>query len=453
MNRVVDKKYSILALIAFLILALHLYSKIFLKLSPLFSDLIIYSSLPLLLTIFFLPLKQKNLLYFLGYFGYFLGNILSALDNVFSIRVNPNISYVSYFIFYPLIEAQLVKNYNQKSITYLSGVLLTIAFPSLIVVIIQSNFSNNYLKQIGIYNSFNLIDDITLLLIALFYSIRKNSWNLLILFIGIAIFLTADSFSIFSNKDSLISDDLWLLALLIIALSLAENSRQIMHFNEIYTATIMLAISGCEFLLILLGVLKIQFQMMLLLSSTLIFPIFSFLLNLRHKEKEIVNLSQYQTDQLTGLATRRTLQLEGSKYLKESGAVFLIDLNEFKLINDNFGHAAGDQVLKEVASRFEQALSKNSLLVRLGGDEFLILNNDIDKPAHEFVQKIQSTLSYPIYLTDKNFSISASIGYLELKDLPDEVDISNISEILSLVDQTMYRAKKSELKYANWIEK
>ncbi len=453
MNRVVDKKYSILALIAFLILALHLYSKIFLKLSPLFSDLIIYSSLPLLLTIFFLPLKQKNLLYFLGYFGYFLGNILSALDNVFSIRVNPNISYVSYFIFYPLIAAQLVKNYNQKSITYLSGVLLTIAFPSLIVVIIQSNFSNNYLKQIGIYNSFNLIDDITLLLIALFYSIRKNSWNLLILFIGIAIFLTADSFSIFSNKDSLISDDLWLLALLIIALSLAENSRQIMHFNEIYTATIMLAISGCEFLLILLGVLKIQFQMMLLLSSTLIFPIFSFLLNLRHKEKEIVNLSQYQTDQLTGLATRRTLQLDGSKYLKESGAVFLIDLNEFKLINDNFGHAAGDQVLKEVASRFEQALSKNSLLVRLGGDEFLILNNDIDKPAHEFVQKIQSTLSYPIYLTDKNFSISASIGYLELKDLPDEVDISNISEILSLVDQTMYRAKKSELKYANWIEK
>lgn len=162
------------------------------------------------------------------------------------------------------------------------------------------------------------------------------------------------------------------------------------------------------------------------------------------KQKHLFGLAHF--DQLTGLPNR-TLLLDRLKQAisvsnRASRAISLlfIDLDGFKPVNDTYGHAIGDRLLKEVAERLLGCLREGDTAARLGGDEFVIilLESDIDR-AITVAHRILGTLRVPYEFGKKNISsISGSIGIAEYPNHADELD-----SLLTAADNAMYAAKKS----------
>jgi diguanylate cyclase (GGDEF)-like protein len=149
-------------------------------------------------------------------------------------------------------------------------------------------------------------------------------------------------------------------------------------------------------------------------------------------------------DELTGLANRRLFMDRIAHTLtkigrtKESFAVLFIDLDLFKRINDTLGHAQGDELLLEVASRLKNCVRETDTVARLGGDEFTLLIphlNNTQRASH-IAEKILEELRKPITLLNKQFIVTASIG---ISVAPENGD--NPETILRNADLAMYKAK------------
>lgn len=151
-------------------------------------------------------------------------------------------------------------------------------------------------------------------------------------------------------------------------------------------------------------------------------------------------------DALTGLPNRVALESylpraqQHSQAHNNCLALFYLDLDGFKPVNDQFGHAAGDQLLREVAVRLRGCLREGDLVARLGGDEFLMVllvpNNEALAQAQQVAERTLLALREPIDLGDNRVQIGCSIGGALWP-----LDSSNMAETLELADQSLYRAK------------
>ncbi|HCI52202.1 MAG TPA: hypothetical protein DE312_02530 [Gallionella sp.] len=141
----------------------------------------------------------------------------------------------------------------------------------------------------------------------------------------------------------------------------------------------------------------------------------------RTRELQIANdeLTKLAThDALTGLPNRqlvndRLLQaLSAARREQTTMALMFIDLDEFKPVNDKYGHAVGDLLLKEAARRIHECLRKSDTVARIGGDEFIVLLPVIETEldACGVAEKIRASLNLPFYLSGEQLSISSSIG-------------------------------------------
>ena len=151
-------------------------------------------------------------------------------------------------------------------------------------------------------------------------------------------------------------------------------------------------------------------------------------------------------DPLTGLANRALFidHLEGAFHRAErsGGLVFLlyVDLDEFKKINDNFGHAAGDEVLIEVAARLNKCVRATDTVSRLGGDEFAVLLEQATSlvAAEVVAQRIVDCLAEPFLLASGIAQIGASVG-IAYTDMFGQSAL----QLMKSADDAMYTAKKS----------
>lgn len=145
-------------------------------------------------------------------------------------------------------------------------------------------------------------------------------------------------------------------------------------------------------------------------------------------------------DVMTGLANRSSFQVRLDRINTGNAAPFtallLIDLDGFKQINDLFGHALGDECLKEVAARLKTVCRKTDFVARIGGDEFAVLANaglaqgDIETIA----KRIVATIGQPIQRAGRSFKIGASVGIAH-------IDAHTISELFTQADAALYAAK------------
>ena len=131
--------------------------------------------------------------------------------------------------------------------------------------------------------------------------------------------------------------------------------------------------------------------------------------------------------------------------LERVGFIFLLDLNGFKRVNDNLGHEAGDQLLKQVAIRFSRVLPNNTLLARLGGDEFGVIAPASQAEATELALALRATLSYPLSLANSSQKIDVSLGYAPIT--PNQ----NVAQLLHQADLAMYEAKRSGQGTLMWL--
>lgn len=147
-------------------------------------------------------------------------------------------------------------------------------------------------------------------------------------------------------------------------------------------------------------------------------------------------------DALTGLDNRKSLleHFQETHANRESCAVLFIDLDDFKPINDQYGHAAGDTVLTAVAQRIKRCAREMDFVARLGGDEFVVVLDKV-RSAQEVqvvVNRIRHSLASPIGLDGTQLSVGASIGvalYPEQGQTPEE--------LLQAADKDMYRVKNT----------
>jgi len=148
-------------------------------------------------------------------------------------------------------------------------------------------------------------------------------------------------------------------------------------------------------------------------------------------------------DGLTGLPNR-TLFLDRVGHAlarnnrhPQSMAVFFVDLDHFKLVNDSLGHEAGDELLRLVGPRFESAIRASDTLARLGGDEFAVLCEQLPSEASaiRIANQLMSALEEPVVLNGHGHSVSASIG------IALTTTGSSASDLLRDADAAMYRAK------------
>lgn len=159
-------------------------------------------------------------------------------------------------------------------------------------------------------------------------------------------------------------------------------------------------------------------------------------------EKKLHDMAHY--DNLTGLASRPLLLENLQKIVKnnESAAVAFLDLDNFKPVNDNYGHDTGDYVLVTIADRLKKLLRKEDTLSRIGGDEFVLLLRGIasKKECNLFLNRLITLINAPIELTEFEcqVQVSASIGVALVTD-----DSLDADTILRRADQTMYQAKNS----------
>lgn len=141
------------------------------------------------------------------------------------------------------------------------------------------------------------------------------------------------------------------------------------------------------------------------------------------------------------LLDRLTHLIERSERNKSTFALFYIDLDRFKTINDTKGHAFGDKVLKETASRLSRSIRSSDTAARIGGDEFIVIlentsaKDDISKMAEAIIKEVSELCS----INDEEFQMSCSVGIATYPE-----NGTTIDDLLLYSDRSMYKAKRKE---------
>jgi diguanylate cyclase (GGDEF)-like protein/PAS domain S-box-containing protein len=181
-------------------------------------------------------------------------------------------------------------------------------------------------------------------------------------------------------------------------------------------------------------------------------PITSKVTHFVGMQKDVTNFKRYQEelerqtnyDSLTGLVNRNLLQellqqtILQSKRTGRMFAVAFVDVDHFKRINDTFGHAAGDELIKTVGARLLSCIREGDTVARLGGDEFVLLMPELEFESSIFgmMQRVDEALAKPVAIHDIDIKVTFSIG---LALYPRDGESSET--LLGNADVAMYRAK------------
>ncbi|MDH5538165.1 MAG: EAL domain-containing protein [Rhizobacter sp.] len=157
-------------------------------------------------------------------------------------------------------------------------------------------------------------------------------------------------------------------------------------------------------------------------------------------------VTQAETDALTGIANRAAFSRRLDERLADAHAtvsgvaVLLIDLDDFKAVNDNLGHPAGDALLIELAHRLADAVRPGDAVARLGGDKFAVIARDVGFRQHglQLSNRLLNAVCRPVAFEGRNIACSCSIGLAEADPIGTRVDT-----LLGNADLALYAAKRA----------
>jgi diguanylate cyclase (GGDEF)-like protein len=151
-------------------------------------------------------------------------------------------------------------------------------------------------------------------------------------------------------------------------------------------------------------------------------------------------------DPLTGLLDRdyiaaRLTALLADRSAQPAFGVLFIDVNDFKGVNDRFGHIVGDQVIREVAGRLASCMRGADRVVRYGGDEFVVVfeRTAVSRDGAELVDRIHSAMAAPVAGPEGDMRLSVSIGAAMATP-----EMRSPEDLLAAADRAMYAAKRGK---------
>jgi len=165
---------------------------------------------------------------------------------------------------------------------------------------------------------------------------------------------------------------------------------------------------------------------------------------MKQTEEQLYRMANF--DSLTGLANRRQFHdrlVRDLLQARRTGAclaALFIDLDGFKLINDNYGHRIGDQLLREVAQRLRECVRDSDTVGRMGGDEYTVVLTQLKRPQDVIpvVEKILRRVREPVALEQLELFVSSSIG---VSVFP--MDAADVEGLLQCSDAALYQAKEA----------
>jgi diguanylate cyclase (GGDEF)-like protein len=188
---------------------------------------------------------------------------------------------------------------------------------------------------------------------------------------------------------------------------------------------------------------KSRFDTPVRVVSVLLGILFAWMLyQLVRNRADMAHLAMY--DQLTGLPNRnlfedrvRMVFARQKRNPEQVCALLFFDLDGFKEINDQFGHKAGDAVLRETADRASRAMRENDTVARWGGDEFIILlENATQEAVYTYITRLREKIGVPVEFEGATFNVGVSIGYALHTDTESDLDA-----MLKMADKRMYDDK------------
>lgn len=385
-----------------------------------------------------------------------MGSFFSTWNSFFDLQIPESISDFCYVIFYPLVFIGVTRSFTYKrsisALELLDTVIIAIGFTSVLTAFFlrpaMVGFDGS-VWQVFTSILYPVGDIVLLAMVVVYLLLTPVCIRSALLTGGLLSFVAADVFFIAASlKGSYqfgsISDDGWILGLLLLAIALSYPSPESKFSEKIssYSATIALIASSC-----LLGVAALRpgyFPSFILIPGFITIALAFIRMSFALQEANTAGTERAlaRTDELTGLSNRRNFLLHLGQL--KSGYIFLLDLDGFKKINDSMGHAAGDELLRQVANRFTRVIPTGAQLARLGGDEFGVLAQIDPTEATELAQAIRATLSYPISLLTGQVRVRVSIGYALIEDVLDPI------ASLQRADLAMYEAKRSGVGSLLW---
>jgi diguanylate cyclase len=447
------RRFLALRLFAVSGLLLHLLIRTIWPQPSVFSDLILFNLIAFLAALiafyaplFNDPLATTSLSAALALWA--TGSCISSWNSFMEFRIWEAGTNYAYALFYPLTLFGMVRALSAKrkvgALELLDVIIIALGISSL--------FASLLLRPAMLHLSGSAaevflsilypIGDCVLVAIALIAALlQPKSIRSMVMLFGTALFAATDLYFLWKSATTGYSfaslvDDGWVLGLLIIAESLWHpgGSGEISARVSSIGATIALIVSAT--ILAIAATHPHYFPIFALIPALITITLAFLRMSVALREARLADRDRElaRIDELTGIANRRRLLTEIELLGRREGTLLLLDLDGFKKINDSMGHAVGDFLLKEIATRFSRVLSHGALLARLGGDEFGVIVYGPEELGIEMAHALRATLSYPISLPAGSASVGVSIG---------RVRSDGKGELLKRADAAMYEAKRS----------
>ncbi len=362
-------------------------------------------------------------------------------------RILNNLPDICYAIFYPLVLFALIRALTAKrglsTLEVLDVVIITFGMSSLLAtVVLKSAMAHFVGSQTTVFLSIIYpVGDVVLLGIAIVIVVlQSRALRSTLFLVGIAVFTATDLIFLWKSATTgysfaSLTDDGWLLGLVIMAEALWHpgGEGEMSDRMTSVAATIALIFGGT---ILTIASLKRSYLPAFALFPAIITIALAFLrmsialsaARNAHSDRELA-----RTDELTGLANRRTFIAELASLKSNDGTVLLLDLNGFKSVNDDLGHHAGDDLLRQISLRFSRVIPNDALLARLGGDEFGVVIHGTPRVGLKIALALRSTLGYPFLVDGAEIQVDVSIG---------RVVNDGGADLLRRADIAMYQSKR-----------
>ena len=446
--------YRAIRLLPVALLLLHLSLKLFIQSNSLALDLFLYNAIWLfaIAAITQAPLSNDPVAVAttslaIGFWG--VGSLLNSYADFYALsNTSQFLAQLSYVFFYPLllvaIPRTLSRGRHLNPIEVLDSAIFGLGISAIATAAFLSKVfpESIFDVQDQFFSLLFPVSDLLLLTLAAIAVItHRLQKRALLLFLGILIFSASDLFYLWLSVNNSytfgqITDDGWLIGIVIIANSFWHAQSSTTSEITIHPVFIALSIFISPTLLALMALRPGIFSIYILIPT--IATLFLAFIRMTIVIRQARNLGEERvlarTDELTGLPNRRRLVAELTTYSETEGALLLLDLNEFKPVNDRYGHEVGDLILQQVAQRFSRSLPTGAVLARLGGDEFGVLIDGSYETTLEAAFALQATLSYPFVIRGHTVTIGVSIGHAHN---------DGEGNLLERADAAMYEAKRT----------